>query len=164
MRLSFLVSQVFGWQDLQVGNINNQTALLMGTHLLITADPGLACLNGVTPRQLASNWLANGQNALRDGTVTAVAGTTEQFPSWTNAATTIVPILSAGNPGVQLGVAKVTGPRDRVDTVKAVLELDLIFQKSARVMVYAPSTQLSALFRVQGVAVSAVLQYSVFKF
>jgi hypothetical protein len=163
-RMTSLVSQGFGWQNLSVGTINNQTALLMGDNLLITADPGQARTNGVTPVQLATTWMENTQTALRGNTVVAVAGSTEQFPDWTDATTKIVPIVAVGTPGVQIGLAQVTGPRERVESVRAVLELDLIFQRAARIRVYVPSTQLASLNRVQGVAVSALLQYQLFEF
>jgi len=163
-RLTSYLSQGMSWQSLSVGTFNNQTALLMGNNLLVTADPREAALNGDTPLQLADAWLGNTTDALRGVTASAVAGSTESWPDWTNATTKIVPIISAGTPGLQLGAAQVTGPKERVDTVKAVLELDLVFQKTARIMVFIPSTQIASLKRVQGVAVSALLQYRLFKF
>jgi hypothetical protein len=63
-----------------------------------------------------------------------------------------------------VGAAQVTGPSDRVDNVRAVLQLDLVFQKTATIHVFIPSSNIASLKRVQGVAVSALLQYRLFKF
>ncbi|HEY3417463.1 MAG TPA: M48 family metalloprotease [Armatimonadota bacterium] len=99
------------------------------------------------------------------GTVTGTTGgTPSAWPSWEDIDRKIVPIVSLGTPGVRLGLAQVTGPRERVDDVKAVLQIDAEFQKAARIKVFVPSNSLTSLHRVQGTAVTALIQYTAFKF
>lgn len=94
----------------------------------------------------------------------ATTSARNQWPDWTNTTTKIVPIVAVGTPGIRLGAAQVTGPRDRVGQVDAVLQLDVVFQRVARVRVFIPSTSYTRIDRVQGVAVSALLQYGLFSF
>ena len=88
----------------------------------------------------------------------------ENWPEWTNIGSKNVPILSVGTPGLQLGVAQVTGPKGRVERVRAVFQLDAEFQRLARVRAFIPSESMTSLGRVQGVAVSGLLQYQVMHF
>lgn len=85
------------------------------------------------------------------------------WPSWNRSVSRVVPILSAGTPGIRLGMAQVTGPKPQVDQVHAVLQLDADFH-SVRGKVLVPSDSLTALRRVQGTAVTAVLQYNLLDF
>ncbi|HEY3377169.1 MAG TPA: hypothetical protein VGL77_06695, partial [Armatimonadota bacterium] len=64
-RLSTLLSQGHTWQDLRVGRQQNQAALFMGDSLLVTADAAHAQYNHETPMQLAYDWQARTQSALR---------------------------------------------------------------------------------------------------
>ncbi|MHB9025543.1 MAG: M48 family metalloprotease [Armatimonadota bacterium] len=98
------------------------------------------------------------------GAGTTVAGAQSDWPSWDDTERKIVPIVSLGTPGLRLGLAQVTGPRDRVDDVKAVLQIDAEFQKAARIKVFVPSNSLTSLHRVQGTAVTMLIQYTAFKF
>jgi hypothetical protein len=156
----------YGWQDVKTGTQDGEAVLLMGDNVLVTADRQYAASQGVTPGRLVGNWRDALQSTLRGAGVVAsrVADGSESWPAWTNPKTKIVPVLAAGTPGVSLGAAQVTGPSDRVDNVKAVLQLSLEFQKTARVYVYVPSSSITGLSRVQGTAVSALLQYTVFRF
>ena len=85
------------------------------------------------------------------------------WPSWTNPGTKLVPILSAGTPGVRLGLAQVTGPKLRVRQVRAVLQIDGDFG-GIRAKILVPSNSMTSLDRVQGTAVTAVAQYSLLGF
>lgn len=86
------------------------------------------------------------------------------WPNWTSTpGTKIVPIVSAGTPGLRLGLAQVSGPKTLVTRVQAVLQLDADF-KSVRVKMLVPSDSLTSLRRVQGTAVTAVLQYELMDF
>jgi hypothetical protein len=172
-RLTNLLNQGYTWRDIRVDRVNNQQALLMGPNLLATVTPEEARLAGMSSSRLASTWQDIAQNALQQVEVQAVAGTEEQlgatpaataWPAWTNPETKIVPIISLGTPGVRLGFAQVTGPEERVDPVRSVVQFDLVFERAARVRVFVPSTTLTGLNRVQGVAVTALLQYGLFEF
>ena len=163
-RLSSLLSSGHTWRNLHAGTRDGQAVLLMGDNLLVTADEGEARRNTTTPRQLASTWERSMQGALQGVTVAAVAGTQEQWPTWTKPSTKIVPIVSAGTPGIRLGFAQVSGPEERVALVHAVLQLDARFQRVARVMVFVPSSSLTSVNRVEGTAVTGLLQYTLFKF
>jgi len=85
------------------------------------------------------------------------------WPRWVHPGTAIVPILSAGSPGIRLGLAQVSGPRRRVDQVKAVLQIDGQFD-SIRGKLLIPSNSYTSLDRVQGTAVTAILQYELMNF
>lgn len=85
------------------------------------------------------------------------------WPQWTNPTSKIVPIVSAGTPGVRLGIAQVRGPKRQVDRVRAVLQIDGDF-KSVRAKILVPSDSLTDLRRVQGTAVSGVAQYRLVTF
>ena len=95
---------------------------------------------------------------------TTVAGSTESWPDWSNASTRIVPIVGLGTPGVTIGFAQVSGPSEQVNQVRAVLQLNLEFQRVARIYAFVPSSSLTVLSRVQGTAVTALLQYPIFRF
>jgi len=88
----------------------------------------------------------------------------EEWPEWADPKDKIVPIISIGTPGVRIGAAQVTGPKDRVEQVKSVVQLDARFKKVAQVYIYIPSSELAGLNRVQGVAVTALLEYKLMKF
>jgi hypothetical protein len=163
-RLTTLLNQGFTWNDVQVGRMNGETVLLMGNNLLVTADSVEARAMNISTQQLAQGWQQNLRAALNPTPTTAVAGTTESWPTWTNPATKIVPIISLGTPGVSLGGAQVTGPADLVNQVKSVVQLSVVFQRTARVFAFVPSSEIAGLQRVQGVAVSALLQYQLVKF
>lgn len=177
-RVNTGIRQGYVWQDVRAGTMNGQAVLLMGDVLVATVSPGEGRAAGISPLNLAYRWQDTTRAAMRtavaslpvgttmpDGTtVMAVAGTTEAFPAWTNPATKIVPILSVGTPGVSLGFAQVTGPSERTDQVRAVFQVDLTFQRVARIFAFVPSDRLTGVSRVQGVAVTALLQYGVFQF
>lgn len=85
------------------------------------------------------------------------------WPAWTTPGSKIVPIVSVGTPGVRLGMAQVSGPAKQMPQVKAVLQLDADF-KSARAKILVPSNSMTDLRRVQGTAVTAVVQYNLLSF
>ncbi|MEA2554059.1 MAG: hypothetical protein QOJ65_2235 [Fimbriimonadaceae bacterium] len=75
--------------------------------------------------------------------------------SWTK----VVPILSVGSRRA-IGAAQVMGPRDRVDEVKAVAQLDQdLFGKEIKIRAMIPvaSQELSNIHRVEGVGVSGIV-------
>lgn len=176
----------FTANDVTVGTQANDVVLLLGNQLLLTVEPVDALANHSTTRELATEWQAALRAALGGATpatrsavptkpangptVAGVADPPDQrdrrgeWPAWTEASTKVVPILSAGTPGLQLGFAQVTGPRGRVDRVRSVFELDAEFQRIARVKIFIPSESLTSLGRVQGVAVTGLLQYQVIRF
>jgi hypothetical protein len=88
----------------------------------------------------------------------------EEWPEWTDPKEKIVPIISIGTPGVRLGAAQVTGPAERVEKVKSVVQLDARFKKAVQLYIYLPSSELAGLNRVQGVAVTALLEYKLMSF
>ena len=162
-RLQNALAQGYTWQDLRTVRTGSQYIVYLGNSMLVTADPRAARLQGMTAPQLASQWQGNLQTALRTTGGPVVAGTQETWPAWTNVGNKIVPILSAGSPGVRLGAAQVIGPQERIDQVQAVFQVDLEFQRAARVRVFIPSSTLTGVNRVQGTAVSALLQYELLR-
>ena len=78
----------------------------------------------------------------------------------TDYATKVVPILSVGT-GKYIGAVQVVGPTEQVDKVKAVAQLEGTFNGSARANALIPieSLSVSNLSRVQGVGVSATIDF-----
>lgn len=78
----------------------------------------------------------------------------------TNYATKVVPILSVGT-GKYIGAVQVVGPTEQVDKVKAVAQLEGTFNGIARANALIPieSLSVSNLSRVQGVGVSATIDF-----
>ena len=78
----------------------------------------------------------------------------------TDYATKVVPILSVGT-GKYIGAVQVVGPTEQVDKVKAVAQLEGTFNGIARANALIPieSLSVSNLSRVQGVGVSATLDF-----
>jgi len=162
-RLMTALDRGYTVNDVQVGQLNGQAVLLMGDNLLATADREEARISNSSPIGLAVAWQRNLQTALNPSSTTAVAGTQESWPAWTNPTTKIVPIISLGTPGVSLGFAQVTGPTERVAQVRSVVQLSAVFERAARVLAFVPSSETAGMNRVQGVAVTALLQYQLFR-
>jgi len=93
----------------------------------------------------------------------SVAEAAGVWPAWTRVSTKIVPIHSVGNPGVKIGLAQVTGPATHVPKVKAVLQLEGDFTR-ARAKLLIPSNSMTDLRRVQGTAVTGVVDYQLMDF
>lgn len=78
----------------------------------------------------------------------------------TDYATKVVPILSVGT-GKYIGAVQVVGPTEQVDKVKAVAQLEGTFNGITRANALIPieSLSVSNLSRVQGVGVSATIDF-----
>ena len=75
--------------------------------------------------------------------------------------TKVVPILSVGT-GTAIGAAQVSGPESAVRRTKAVGQIEAEFQGRLRVRILVPmdsSNPLQGIRRVQGVGVSAIIDY-----
>jgi hypothetical protein len=86
-------------------------------------------------------------------TVTLNKGVPEQ------AATKVVPVVALGS-GARAGAVQVTGPKELVDKVKAVVQIETKFTlKNLDVEVFVPSDSINPLKfnRVEGVGVSALI-------
>lgn len=80
----------------------------------------------------------------------------------THYATKVVPILSLGS-GSYIGAVQVVGPKAQVDKVKAVGQLEGSFVKVARVKAMIPidAASISNINRVEGVGVSAIVDFKI---
>ena len=78
----------------------------------------------------------------------------------TDYATKVVPILSGGT-GKYIGAVQVVGPSGQVDKVKAVAQIEGEFNNIARAKALIPvaTTDVTNLSRVQGVGVSAIIDF-----
>ncbi len=88
-------------------------------------------------------------------TVTLNKGVPEQ------AATKVVPVVSTGS-GFRVGAVQVTGPKELVEKVKAVVQIETKFSlKNLDVEVFVPSDSINPLKfnRVEGVGVSALIYF-----
>ena len=75
--------------------------------------------------------------------------------------TKVVPILSVGT-GTAIGAAQVSGPESAVRRTKAVGQIEAEYQGRLRVRILVPmdsSNPLQGIRRVQGVGVSAIIDY-----
>ena len=74
----------------------------------------------------------------------------------------MVPILSLGS-GSYIGAVQVVGPKAQVDKVKAVGQLEGSLVKVARVKAMIPidSTSISNISRVEGVGISAIVDFKI---
>jgi hypothetical protein len=75
--------------------------------------------------------------------------------------TKVVPIVSVGS-GTAIGAAQISGPQAKVESTKAVAQLELRFRDRVRVDVLIPidsANPLERFRRVQQVGVSAVIDY-----
>lgn len=88
-----------------------------------------------------------------------------EMVDWTGSAQKTVPVFSAENEGLRLGLAQVAGPTGQVNKVKGVAELRLNFQNVGRIYVYIPVSSISTkIDRVQGVSVWALADVKVLNF
>lgn len=129
-RLNMLMGDSLQPEDITTGIVNGQEVVLAGGEILVTADPAHARLNGTTPILLAEQWADNIRTAVA-GEAVALATTAEPTSQ------RIVPIISAGT-GVRIGGAQVTGPRNRVNDVVAVAQIEGNFGNSVRARVLVP--------------------------
>lgn len=75
--------------------------------------------------------------------------------------TKVVPILSVGT-GTAIGAAQVSGPESAIRRTKAVGQIEAEYQGRLRVRILVPmdsSNPLQGIRRVQGVGVSAIIDY-----
>lgn len=75
--------------------------------------------------------------------------------------TKVVPILSVGT-GTAIGAAQVSGPESAVRRTKAVGQIEAEYQGRLRARILVPmdsSNPLQGIRRVQGVGVSAIIDY-----
>ena len=74
--------------------------------------------------------------------------------------TKVVPVLSAGSRGA-IGIVQVAGPREQIDRVKAVAQLQTqvkaLITLQARILIPIDADNLTNINRVSGVGVSAII-------
>ncbi|UCH36129.1 MAG: hypothetical protein JSV65_07175 [Armatimonadota bacterium] len=175
-RLSKALQAGLAWQDLRVGEMNREQAVMTsGGDLIVTADRFHAQVNGTTPTLLAQAWYSNMVQALggevpsepptatAPGTA-AISPVTAPGPpevNWEWQEDKIVPVFSIGTPGVSIGAARVSGPKVEVGKVKAVAQVEAEFRRAVRARIYIPVSSISTKpDRVQGVSVSALIDYN----
>jgi len=145
-RLSDLVAVGIEPSDVHAGMVRGQWVVLAGDSLIITADAEHARGNDMCTAYLAEIWACNIAAALggEPGPPSAtIAG------SWPGGRPTYawrpsepykdkeVPVISIGR-GIRVGMARVTGPTSKVNTVKAVAQLESRLQKFGDVEIYVP--------------------------
>jgi hypothetical protein len=155
-RLDAAIGQGATYEDVVTGKRDGEWAVLARDDLIVTADSAHARMNNTTPEHLAQLWRSNLVNALVGRPVAAPPD--EPRPAgvdWSESGKKIVPILDVGNRGVRIGAAQVVGPRQQVDQVKAVGQIELEVMNKVRAKVYVPisSYDVTRLDRVQGVSV-----------
>lgn len=141
-RLSDVVAVGIEPSDVHAGMVRDQPAVLAGDAIIITADAEHARLNSTTQVELAEAWARNLAGVLggEPGTPTPEVDTEEARPDWQPSEPykdKDVPIISIGR-GIRVGMARVTGPTSKVNTVKAVAQLESRLQKFGDVEIYVP--------------------------
>jgi len=155
-RLDLAIGQGATYQDITTGRRNAEWVVLAKDDLIVTADSAHARMNNTTPQDLAQVWRTNVVNALLGQPVAP-----EPEPvapgevDWHEGGKKAVPILDVGNRGIRIGAAQVVGPRQQVDQVKAVAQIELDVRHKLRAKVYIPisSLDVTKLDRVQGCSV-----------
>jgi len=149
------------WQDLRIGQVNDEQAVVTKQgRLIVTADRFHAQVNGTTPTMLARAWETNLVQAM-GGEVAAQAAPVSPEVDWERQADKIVPIFSIGTPGVSIGAARVVGPAAQVGKVKAVAQVEAQFKDVVRAHIYIPVSSISTHpERVQGASVEALIDYN----
>ena len=144
-RLRQLMSDSLRPEDVTTGRVSGEYAVLVNEGILITADPAHAELNDTTPLQLADRWAQQLENALAGRSV-------EEIP----VAEKVVPIISVGS-GTRIGGALVTGPRDRLEEVVAVAQLEGNFGSSVRVRALIPVSSEDVVQEIKRVPQTSVI-------
>jgi hypothetical protein len=160
-RLDVLLADSIQAKDITTGVVNGMNVVLAGEEVVVTADKAHADLNGTTGPALAAQWANNLRVALGGEPVTATAAATAPPPVPT--ATKIVPIISVGS-GVRIGGAQVTGPKEFVEQVKAVAQIEGDFRDVVRVRILVPvSTEdiVQKISRVPQTSVTALVDLKI---
>lgn len=158
-RLNDALQAGAGPQDVRATTVAGNQVVMARDMLIITADTAEAAANGLTPEQLAREWQGNLVVALGGERPPSGPPPREGDVDWTGQADKVVPILSVGTPGISLGAARVSGPRDKIAATKAVAQLNAEFQRTARIRAFIPVSDLNITRpkRVQGVSVNALI-------
>jgi hypothetical protein len=154
-RLNQLTNDSTKPEDITTGIVNGQEVVLADGQILVTADTTHARLNGTTPTILAHQWAGNLRMAFGGDTLAVTAATPTSQK--------IVPIISVGN-GVRIGGAQVTGPKNRVNEVVAVAQIEGTFQSAVRVRILVPvSTEnvVQKITRVPQTSVTALVDIKI---
>ena len=146
-------------ENIRTGIVNGQRAVLAGNQVIVTADREQALMNDTNTAGLANLWAARLRGALDGRPLSQPGGVGAATPRAIPTASKIVPILSVGS-GTRIGGAQVTGPRNRVDDVRAVAQIEGQFGNAVRARVLVPvSTEnvIQDIARVPGTSVTALV-------
>ena len=148
-RLNAAFKRRVGWRDFNVADFDGEAVVKAKDSVIVTADRDeVAAAKADSAVALANQW--------RDNIVRALGGPDGAASAdWSIDAKKIVPVLSVSRHGARVGVAQVGGPKQQVDKVKAVAQLDADYHERVRARIYIPLANLNVtkLSRVQGVSV-----------
>ncbi len=158
--------------QVRIRYVAGQPVVVAGNQDIITVTRAEAQAAGTSSQEgLARAWADNVRRAL--GGMPADAGSPNgstasnaNYAEWEGQANKVVPILSAGTPGISIGAARVTGPQEKVDQTKAVAQIEAEFRGVARIRAFVPVSDLNITRprRVQGVSVNALIDMRVVGF
>lgn len=141
-RLQGLVLAGLEPEDISAGVWQGEPAVLGAGELIVTADSAHAKANNVGQVKLAEDWARNIARSL-GGKPGPTQITSEQAAAAWEPAEVYddkdVPIFSIGR-GARVGMARVSGPRSQVRTVKGVAQLEANISKFGNAEVYVPIT------------------------
>lgn len=149
-----------------------QPVVAAGNQDIITVTRAEAQAAGSSQDGLARAWADNVRQALGGAPAESTPSTSSttasnaNYAEWEGQANKVVPILSAGTPGISIGAARVTGPQAKVDQTKAVAQIEAEFRGVARIRAFIPVSDLNITRprRVQGVSVNALIDMRVVGF
>lgn len=149
-----------------------QPVVVAGNQDIITVTRAEAQAAGTSSQEgLARAWADNVRQALggtpaESTAASSTSSTSANYAEWEGQANKVVPILSAGTPGISIGAARVTGPQEKVDQTKAVAQIEAEFRGVARIRAFIPVSDLNITRprRVQGVSVNALIDMRVVGF
>jgi len=167
-RLNKLIAEGLQPSEVVAGSLRTLSIVKGRDQMLIGIEPTEAEKHGKLPSAVAKQWAsaisgaltahyAPAQEQLAGATPPEAGGSTSEadYEKYEDRWVPIVSILE----GTKLGVARVTGPSDRVGLVQAVAQLETHWNKFLELDVYVPiSTQVpgTVLDRVQGCGVTGL--------
>jgi hypothetical protein len=144
-RLQQLMSDSLQASDITTGRVRGMDVVMAKGEIVVTADPAHARLNNTTPTGLAALWAQRLESAITGQPVTE-----------TPVSEKVVPIISVGS-GTRVGGALVAGPRDRLDDVTAVAQIEGQFGNAVRARVLVPVSSENVVQRISRVPETSVI-------
>lgn len=141
-RLRDLVLVGLAPDEIHAGVWQGEPAVIGAGELIVTADSAHARANNIGQVRLAETWARNIASSLGGESGPTMITREQAAAAWEPAEVyddKDVPIISVGR-GVRIGMARVSGPRSKVQTVKGVAQLEANISRFGDAEIYVPIT------------------------